>query len=107
MWASAAESDGWFSEVACVVLFSVSSRTRILRRCLGARASTVPARELPLWMARVLSRFAPALRSIRPQLGHDFGAAGGKAERLLGWAQRHIEDTIADTGESILSSGVR
>ncbi|MEJ6550002.1 aldehyde reductase [Corynebacterium sp. USCH3] len=85
----------------------VAEVARILRRRLGARASKVPTRELPLWMARVLSRFAPGLRSIRPQLGRDFDAAGGKAERLLGWAPRHIEDTIADTGESILSSGVR
>lgn len=76
---------------------------RILRERLGDRASKVPTREMPLFVARVMGAFNPALRSLRPQLGHDFPATGAKAERVLGWKPRPIEETIVDTAESILA----
>jgi len=78
---------------------------RILRRQFGERAAKVPTRELPLPIARLLSRFNPQLRSLRPQLGREFGATSAKAERLLGWCPRPLEDTIADTAESLLAHG--
>jgi nucleoside-diphosphate-sugar epimerase len=78
---------------------------RILRNRLGDRAATVPTREMPLFVARALSAFNPQLRALRPQLGHNFPATGKKAERVLGWRPRPIEDTIAETAESILAHG--
>ncbi|MEU3983745.1 aldehyde reductase [Streptomyces sp. NPDC026672] len=78
---------------------------RILRARLGDRAAKAPTRELPLPIARLLSRFNPHLRLIRPQLGQDFDATGAKAERLLGWKARPVEDSIADTAESLLAYG--
>jgi len=79
---------------------------RILRERLGERATKAPTRELPLPLARVLSRFDPRLRALRPQLGHDFGASGAKAERLLGWRPRPVEETVVDTAESLLAHGL-
>jgi dihydroflavonol-4-reductase len=75
---------------------------RILRDRLGERAAKVPARELPVAAARALGVFNAQLRALRPQLGRDFDASSAKAERLLGWVARPIEDTIADTAESLL-----
>ncbi|MFI6426267.1 NAD-dependent epimerase/dehydratase family protein [Promicromonospora sp. NPDC050880] len=75
----------------------------ILRHRLGDRAAKVPTRELPLLLARVLSRFNPGLNAIRPQLGRDFDASSAKAQRLLGWSPRPIDDTITDTAESLLA----
>lgn len=79
--------------------------SRILRERLGERAAKAPTRELPLPVARLLSRFNPQLRALRPQLGHDFDATAAKAERLLGWKPRPIGDTIAETAESLLAHG--
>ncbi|MGW3744281.1 NAD-dependent epimerase/dehydratase family protein [Streptomyces sp. NPDC005146] len=79
---------------------------RILRQQLGDRAAKAPTCELPLALARILSRFNPQLRSLRPQLGQDFDATSAKAERLLGWVPRPIEDTIADTAESLIAHGM-
>jgi len=79
---------------------------RILRERLGERAAKAPTRELPLFLARVFSRFNPQLRALRPQLGQDFDATSAKAERLLGWAPRPIDDTISDTAESLLAHGM-
>lgn len=75
----------------------------ILRNRLGERAAKVPTRELPVWTARALARVNPGLRLLRPQLGRNFDATSEKAQRVLGWAPRPIEDTIADTAESLLA----
>jgi dihydroflavonol-4-reductase len=79
---------------------------RILRARLGERAAKAPARELPVWLARALGAVNPELRLLRHQLGRDLDATSAKAERLLGWRARPIEDTIADTAESLLAHGV-
>jgi nucleoside-diphosphate-sugar epimerase len=76
---------------------------RILRDRLGERAAKVPTREMPLFVARAMGAVNPALKALRPQLGHDFPATGAKAERVLGWRPRPIEDTVAETAESILA----
>jgi nucleoside-diphosphate-sugar epimerase len=79
---------------------------RILRRRLGDRAAKVPTREPPLPVARLMSRLVPRLRVLRPQLGQDFDGTGAKAERLLGWKARPIEESIAETAESLLAHGL-
>ncbi|MEV6646895.1 aldehyde reductase [Amycolatopsis sp. NPDC051371] len=75
----------------------------VLRARLGDRASKVPTRELPVWTARALARVNPGLRILRPQLGRNYDATSEKAHHLLGWSPRPIEDTIADTAESLLA----
>ncbi|MEW1777868.1 aldehyde reductase [Streptomyces sp. NPDC086777] len=79
---------------------------RILRDRLGERAAKAPTRELPVWLARALGTVNPELRLLRHQLGRDLDATSAKAERLLGWRPRPIEDTIADTAESLLAHGI-
>ncbi|WP_316785151.1 SDR family oxidoreductase [Streptomyces sasae] len=79
---------------------------RILRDRLGERAAKAPDRELPVWLARVLGTVNPELRLLRHQLGRDLDATSAKAERLLGWRARPIEDTIAETAKSLIAHGV-
>ncbi|WP_217562459.1 aldehyde reductase [Streptomyces sp. GbtcB6] len=79
---------------------------RILRDRLGERAAKAPDRELPVWLARALGTVNPELRLLRHQLGRDLDATSAKAERLLGWRARPIEDTIAETAESLLAHGI-
>lgn len=79
---------------------------RILRDRLGERAAKAPTRELPVWLTRALGVVNPELRLLRHQLGRDLDATSAKAERLLGWRARPIEDTIAETAESLLAHGV-
>lgn len=75
----------------------------ILRERLGERAAKVPTREMPLWAAKSLARVNPQLRQLRAALGRDLAASSAKAERLLGWKPRPIEDTVAETAESLLA----
>ncbi|MFJ6391189.1 SDR family oxidoreductase [Streptomyces sp. NPDC091972] len=79
---------------------------RILRERLGERAAKAPSRELPVPLARALSIVNPELRLLRHQLGRDLDATSVKAERLLGWRARPIEDTVQDTAESLLAHGI-
>jgi nucleoside-diphosphate-sugar epimerase len=75
----------------------------VLRARLGERAAKVPTREMPLWVARGLARVSPQLGSLRLLLGRNLDATSAKAERLLGWKARPIEDTIVETAESLLA----
>jgi dihydroflavonol-4-reductase len=75
----------------------------ILRDRLGDRAAKVPAKEMPLWAARGLARVNPQLRQLRAALGRNLAATSAKAERVLGWKPRPIEDTIAETADSLLA----
>ncbi|GAA0580135.1 aldehyde reductase [Paractinoplanes ferrugineus] len=75
----------------------------ILHDRLGERAAKVPTREMPLRLARGLARVDPRMRSLRAILGRDLDATSAKAERLLGWQPRPIEDTVAETAESLLA----
>jgi dihydroflavonol-4-reductase len=75
----------------------------ILRDRLGERAAKVPTKEMPLPVARGLAKVNPQMRSLRAILGRNLDATSAKAERLLGWKPRPIEDTIAETAESLLA----
>ncbi|MER6181940.1 aldehyde reductase [Streptomyces sp. NPDC001652] len=79
---------------------------RVLHDRIGERAAKAPTRELPLLLTRALGIVNPELRLLRHQLGRDLDATSAKAERLLGWRARPIEDTIAETAESILAHGI-
>ncbi|SNY46823.1 SDR family oxidoreductase [Paractinoplanes atraurantiacus] len=75
----------------------------ILRARLGDRAAKVPTREMPLAVARGLAKVNPQMRALRLILGRNLDATSAKAERLLGWKPRPIEETIAETAESLLT----
>ncbi|WP_405935156.1 aldehyde reductase [Streptomyces longwoodensis] len=79
---------------------------RVLHDRLGERAAKAPTRELPVWVARALSLVNPELRLLKHQLGRDLDATSSKAETLLGWRARSIDDTIEDTAESLLAHGI-
>ncbi|AJK48284.1 SDR family oxidoreductase [Burkholderia plantarii] len=75
----------------------------LLRERLGARASRVPTRELPIWVARVLALVNPGVKVLVPHMGKNFDSSGEKAMRLLGWQPRPIEGTIVETAEALLA----
>lgn len=79
---------------------------RILHDRIGGRAAKAPTRELPVWLTRALGAVNPELRLLRHQLGQDLDATSAKAEQLLGWQARPIQDTVADTAESLLAHGI-
>jgi dihydroflavonol-4-reductase len=80
----------WMSDIAAV-----------LRDRLGPAAAKVPKRSVPNLVVRAMGIFDPGIRSIAGQLGEKVEVSSEKAQTLLGWSPRSIEETIADCGRSL------
>src|SRR5262249_21380306 len=79
---------------------------RMLRKRLGKRARHVSTRELPNWIVRLAALRDPSMRMMAAQVGKVMDASGAKAERLLGWRPRPVEDLLVDTAESLIKFGL-
>ncbi len=77
----------------------------VLRQRLGDAASKVPTRTVPNLLVRGMALFDPGIRSVVGGLGKQTELSSEKARGSLGWAPRPIEDTIAETGESLIRHG--
>jgi dihydroflavonol-4-reductase len=74
----------------------------ILRDRLGEAASKVPTRKVPDLIVRAMALFDPGIRSVVGGLGKRTELSSEKARTTLGWTPRSVEDTIAETGESLI-----
>ncbi|MGZ8666754.1 MAG: SDR family oxidoreductase [Solirubrobacterales bacterium] len=79
---------------------------QVLRERLGDAASKVPTRQIPDFLVRAMALFDAGIRSVVSGLGKRTELSSEKARSTLGWAPRPIEDTIAETGESLIREGV-
>jgi dihydroflavonol-4-reductase len=80
----------WMADIAAV-----------LRDRLGPAAAKVPKRSVPNLVVRAMGIFDPGVRSIAGQLDEKVEVSSEKAQALLGWSPRPIEETIADCGGSL------
>lgn len=78
----------------------------LLRAQLGPDAARVPTRKVPDFVLRLVSLFDAELKSVTPGLGlkHDYSSA--KAQSLLGWKPRPLEETVLDCARSLIANGV-
>jgi nucleoside-diphosphate-sugar epimerase len=81
----------WMSEVAAV-----------LRDRLGPAAAKVPKRAVPNLVVRAMGIFDPAVRSIAGQLGQKVELSSAKAESVLGWKPRPLDETIVECARSLI-----
>jgi nucleoside-diphosphate-sugar epimerase len=79
---------------------------QVLKDRLGDRASKVPTRTIPDLLVRGMSLFDGGIKSIVGSLGKRTDLSSERARTLLGWSPRPIEDTVAETGESLIEHGV-
>jgi dihydroflavonol-4-reductase len=75
---------------------------QVLRERLGESASKVPTRTIPNLLVRGMALFDPGIRSVVGGLGKRTELSSEKARSTLAWSPRPIEDTIAETGESLI-----
>jgi nucleoside-diphosphate-sugar epimerase len=87
----AVRSFEWMADVA-----------RVLRDRLGSDAPKVPKRSVPDLLVRAMGLFDPGVRSVAGQLGRKQEYSSKRAEELLGWAPRPIEETIVECARSML-----
>lgn len=82
----------WLSEVS-----------RILRDGLPEAAAKAPTRKVPKPVVRLMGIFDPGIRSIVGDIGHRTDYSAAKAETVLGWRSRPIEETIIDCANSLIA----
>jgi nucleoside-diphosphate-sugar epimerase len=79
---------------------------RILRERLGPAAAKVPTRIAPNLLIRAMGMFDPSVRSIVSDLGESPAYTAEKAKTTLGWQTRPVEDSIAETAQSLIERGL-
>ncbi|HEY1238666.1 MAG TPA: NAD-dependent epimerase/dehydratase family protein [Solirubrobacterales bacterium] len=79
---------------------------QVLKDRLGDRASKVPTRTIPDLLVRGMALFDGGIKSIVGSLGKRTDLSSERAKTVLGWSPRPIEDTIAETGESLIEHDV-
>ena len=92
--------------IAATKFLWMAEAGEVLRERLGEAASKVPTRTVPNVLVRVMALFDPGIRSVIGGLGKRTELSSEKARSSLGWSPRPIEDTIAETGESLIRHGV-
>ncbi len=77
----------------------------LLRQRLGAQAAKVPTGKVPDIAIRLASLFDKDLGAVTPSLGHKHDYSSTKAQDLLGWRPRPLEDTVLDCARSLIETG--
>ena len=78
----------------------------MLRERLGDHARKVPTRIAPDLLIKAIGIFDASLRSFTGDLGKRPEYSNARARELLGWSPRPVEDSIAETGESLIRHGI-
>lgn len=78
---------------------------QLLRARLASGSAKVPTRKVPDFVIRLAGLFDKDLGSVAPSLGvkHDFSSA--KAQAVLGWKPRPLEETVLDCANSLIAAG--
>jgi nucleoside-diphosphate-sugar epimerase len=76
---------------------------KMLHAQFGDAAKKVPTRTVPDFIIRLLSNFAPELKTLTPMLGRKHRHTSEKAEKILDWHTRPATETIVDCIKSLIS----
>jgi nucleoside-diphosphate-sugar epimerase len=77
----------------------------ILKAKLGAQAAKVPTGKAPDFLLRLVSLFDRDLKAVTDTLGRKHTFSSAKAQSMLGWKPRPLEDTILDCARSLIAEG--
>ncbi|GBQ65095.1 nucleoside-diphosphate-sugar epimerase [Ameyamaea chiangmaiensis NBRC 103196] len=78
---------------------------RVLKAALGPEAAKVPTRALPDFVLRLVGLFDRDLGAMNGYLGHRYTYSSAKAQSVLGWKARPLEETVVDCGRSLITIG--
>jgi len=85
----------WMAEIASM-----------LRARLPERVSKIPTAKAPDLMIRMAALVDHDLKTVVPSLGRKRTFSSAKAERMLGWKARPIEETLTDCAHSLIDRGL-
>ena len=79
---------------------------RFLATEFGPEGFRVPTRRLPYWVMWLAARFNPTLRLALGFVGRPERLSSRKAIDELGWTTRPTEESLRDTGQSLIDHGL-
>lgn len=91
----AAGEYAWMAEIASM-----------LRARLPERVSKIPTAKAPDLLIRLAALVDHDLKTVTPGLGRKRVFSSAKAERVLGWKPRPIEETLFDCARSLIDRGL-
>jgi dihydroflavonol-4-reductase len=77
----------------------------LLRARLGDAANKVPTRKVPDLVVRLAALFDKSLAAVAPRLGEQRAFTSAKAQKVLGWRPRSLEETVLDCARSLIATG--
>jgi len=86
--------------------YRMADVARVLRERLGPQARKVPTRRMPDFLVRLMAMLIPDLRQLVGELGRTRSTSGQHARDVLGWAPRDPDQTIEETGRSLIEKGI-
>ncbi len=90
----AAGDFAWMEEVAA-----------LLKANLGEGARKVPTRRVPDLVLKLVALFDKSVAGVAPRLGERRTFVSAKAQRVLGWRPRPLEETVMDCARSLIAEG--
>ncbi len=78
----------------------------LLRARLGDQAANVPTRKAPNFLIRLAALFDRDLGSVTASLGRKQIYSSAKAQSVLGWSPRPMEETVLDCARSLIAKGL-
>ena len=92
---------------ACAAEFMwMEDMARVLRENMGADAKKVPSRKMPTPILKLMAMFSSDIRQISGEVGKKKVVSGQHAKDLLGWTTLPAEQTVLDTGRSLIAQGI-
>ncbi len=77
----------------------------ILKAQLGDKAAKVPTARAPDILLRLVALFDTDLKSVTPGLGRRRTFTSAKAQSVLGWKPRPLEETVLDCARALIAAG--
>ncbi|MBX9944730.1 MAG: NAD-dependent epimerase/dehydratase family protein [Reyranella sp.] len=90
----AAGDFAWMEEVAA-----------LLKANLGDAARKVPTRRVPDLVLKLVALFDKSVAGVAPRLGERRTFVSAKAQRVLGWRPRPLEETVLECARSLVAAG--
>ncbi|MFI4933380.1 MAG: SDR family oxidoreductase [Caulobacterales bacterium] len=91
--------------IACGEFAWMADLAALLRARLGEGGAKVPTRKIPDFVLRLAGIFDKELASVVPGLGRKHDYTNAKAQTLLGWKPRPMEETVLDCARSLIATG--
>ncbi len=84
----------------------IEDMAKVLAAEFNPKGYRVPTGRLPYWLMWIIARFDKAVRLALDYVGRQERVSCAKAKRELGWKMRPIEETLVDTGRSMIEHGI-